>query len=67
MTPIQIISKGRGPISRAIRELDARTRALVPGSVPGARVSRTPHGVTIIPTAISGTSTKTPPTPVVWG
>ena len=67
MTPIQIVPKGRGPISRAIRELDARTRALIPGSAPGARISRTPHGVTIIPTATSSTGTKTPPTPVVWG
>jgi hypothetical protein len=67
MTPIQIIPKGRGPLSRAIRELDARTRALVPGSVPGARVSRTPHGVTIIPTATSATGTKAPPNTPVWG
>lgn len=67
MTPLEIIPKGRGPISRAIRELDARTRALIPGDVPNALVSRTPRGVTIIPTARAGAGTKTPPATPVWG
>ena len=67
MTPLEIIPKGKGPFSRAIRELDARTRALVPGSVPGARVSRTTRGVTIIPTASGSAGTKVPPTTPVWG
>lgn len=67
MTPLQIIPKGRGPFSRAIRELDERTRALVPGDVPNALVSRTPRGVTIIPTAIAGGGTRNRPTPPVWG
>lgn len=66
MTPLEIIPKGKGPFSRALRELDARTRALQPGNVPGALVSRTPHGVTIIPIP-SANATRSRPAPPVWG
>lgn len=67
MTPLQIIPKGRGRISRAIRELDARTRSLIPRDVPNALVSHSAHGVTVIPTATAGASNRGRPTPPVWG
>ena len=49
MTQIPVIRKANGPITRAIRELDDRTRSLVPIPTPGTLVDHTSAGVIIRP------------------
>jgi hypothetical protein len=49
MTQIPIYLKGNGPITRAIRELDARTRSLYPAPAPGMQTTRTSTGTVHVP------------------
>ncbi len=49
MTQIPIYLRSQGPISRAIRELDQRTRALYPAPAPGMQITRTSNGTISVP------------------
>lgn len=67
MTFSPITLKGRGRLSEAIRELDARTRGSVVADTPNALVSRTTRAVIIIPSAGSTSGRRPIPQRPVWG
>jgi hypothetical protein len=67
MTHVPVIRRRNGPITRAIADLDERTRGLqvVPG--PGVRVSNYPSGTTISVTNNQPSTRRAFTGTPVWG
>lgn len=61
-----VIRRRRGPITRAISELDERTRGMALRGGPGVNVSATPTG-TVVSINPSTTPSRARGNVIVWG